>query len=120
MPSIAIKVLRCCHADLFKIAQPEKREDADTIGRWWSSLTDAMGRTGTRFADLRYLMTDAPPPDPPPDPPHAPQVSVEATLPDTEEAKHLYLAAEAIRQRAKELSEEVTLTLQRLDVPLKK
>jgi hypothetical protein len=44
---------------------------------------------------------------------------VQATLPDTEEAKHLYLAAEALRQRAKELSEEVTQTLQRLDVPLK-
>jgi len=78
-----------------------------------------MGRTGTRFALLRYLMSDAPPSDPPPDPPPAPQVPVEATLPDTEEAKHLYLAAEGIRQRAKELSEEVTQTLQRLDVPLK-
>ena len=68
---------------------------------------------------LRVLVSDAPPPDPPPDPPATPEGSVEATLPDTEDAKRLYLAGEAIKQRARELSEEVTQKLQSLDVPLK-
>jgi hypothetical protein len=44
---------------------------------------------------------------------------VETILPDTEEAKRLFLAAEALRQRARELSEEVTQKLQHLDVPIK-
>ena len=64
-------------------------------------------------------MTETPPPDPPPDPPPVAQLHVEMALPDTDEAKHLYLSVEAVRQRAKALSEEVTQTLQRLDVPLK-
>jgi hypothetical protein len=64
-------------------------------------------------------MAETPPPDPPPDPPDTPHVSVEPPLPDTEDAKHLYLAAEAIKQRARELSEEVTQKMQSLDVPLK-
>ena len=64
-------------------------------------------------------MTETPPPDPPPDRPQIAQLPVDPPLPDTDEAKHLYLAAEAVRQQAKALSEEVTQTLQRLDVPLK-
>jgi hypothetical protein len=65
------------------------------------------------------LMTETPPPDSPPDPPATPQVPAEPTLPDTEDAKRLYLHTEAIKQRARDLSEEVTQKLQSLDVPLK-
>jgi len=60
-----------------------------------------------------------PPPDPLPDPPPTLQVPAETTLPGTDEAKQFHEAAEAITQRARELSEEVTQKLQRLDVPLK-
>jgi hypothetical protein len=74
---------------------------------------------GTRYASLEVLMADAPPPDPPPGPPPAPQVPAEAILPDTEDAKRLFLTAEALRQRARELSEEVTQKLQHLDIPTK-
>jgi hypothetical protein len=64
------------------------------------------------------LMADTPPPDPPLDPPATPQVAAEATLPNTDDAKRLYLAGEAIKQRARELSEEVTQKMQSLDVPI--
>jgi len=62
---------------------------------------------------------DSPPPDSPPDLAATPEVAAEPTLPDTEDAKRLYLHTEAIKQRARELSEEVTQKLQSLDVPLK-
>ena len=65
------------------------------------------------------LMADTPPPDPPPDPPATPQVPAEGTVPGTDDAKRLYLAGEAIKQRARELSEEVTQKMQSLDVSLK-
>ena len=64
-------------------------------------------------------MADKPPTEPAPDPPAQPEVSADPVLPDTEDAKRLYLHTEAIKQRAKELSEEVTQKLQSLDVPLK-
>jgi hypothetical protein len=44
---------------------------------------------------------------------------VEPVLPDTEEARHLYLATEAVRQQAKTLKEELTQAMQRLEIPLK-
>lgn len=72
-----------------------------------------------RMLALALHMADMPPPDPPPGPPPAPQVPVEAVLPDTEEAKRLFLGTEAIRRRARELSEEVKQKLQHLDVPIK-
>jgi hypothetical protein len=68
---------------------------------------------------LAVLMADPPPADPPPDPPPTPQVPAETTLPGTDGAKQFHEAAEAITQRARELSEEVTQKLQRLDVPIK-
>jgi hypothetical protein len=46
-------------------------------------------------------------------------VPAETTLPGTDGAKQFHEAAEAITQRARELSEEVTQKLQRLDVPIK-
>jgi len=64
-------------------------------------------------------MADAPPADPPPDPPPDAQPPTEAALPETEDAKRLYLAAETVRQRAKTLAEELTQAMERLDVPLK-
>jgi len=64
-------------------------------------------------------MATTPPPDPPGDPPHFPHLPTEPVLPDTDEAKHLYLSAEAVRQRAKSLSEELTQAVQQIDAPLK-
>jgi hypothetical protein len=64
-------------------------------------------------------MAEAPPPDPQPDQSVSPEVSAESALPDTEEAKRLFLHTAALKQRARELSEEVTHKLQILDVPLK-
>jgi len=40
-------------------------------------------------------------------------------LPATEEAKRLYLSAEAVRQQAKALTEELTQAVQSIDAPLK-
>jgi hypothetical protein len=64
-------------------------------------------------------MASTPPPDPPGDPPQVAQLPTEPALPDTDEAKHLYLSAEAVRQRAKSLSEELTQAVQQIDAPLK-
>ena len=64
-------------------------------------------------------MADTPPPDPPPDPLPIAQLPVEPPLPNTDEAKHLFLATEAVRQQAKALSEELTHVVQSIDVPLK-
>lgn len=61
-------------------------------------------------------MTDKPPPDAAPP---VGQLPVEPALPDTEDAKHLYLAAEAVRQRAKTLTEELTQAVQSIDEPPK-
>jgi hypothetical protein len=60
-----------------------------------------------------------PPPDPPPDPPPGGVPPFEAVLPDTEEAKRLYLSAEAVRQQAKTLTEELTQVVESIDAPLK-
>jgi len=43
----------------------------------------------------------------------------EPVLPNTEEAKHLYLSAEAVRQQAKTLSEQLTQAVESIDAPLK-
>jgi hypothetical protein len=67
---------------------------------------------------LAVPMAETPPSDSPPDPPVTPQVPAEPPLPDTVDAKRLYLHTEAIKQRARELSEEVTQKMQSLDVPL--
>ena len=64
-------------------------------------------------------MAETPPPDPPADPPQVPLLPTEPVLPDTDEAKHLFLSAEAVRQRAKSLSEELTQAVQQIDAPLK-
>jgi len=64
-------------------------------------------------------MADQPPPDPPPERPSIGQLPIEPALPDTEDAKHLYLAAETVRQRAKSLSEELAQAVQSIDEPLK-
>jgi hypothetical protein len=44
----------------------------------------------------------------------------EPVLPNTEEAKQLYLSAEAVKQQAKTLSEELTQVVESIDAPLKR
>jgi len=44
---------------------------------------------------------------------------VKPALPNTEEAKRLYLSAEAVKQQAKTLSEELTQAVESIDSPLK-
>ena len=53
-------------------------------------------------------MSDKPPLGPLANPPPPGQLPVEPALPDTEDGRHLYLAAEAVRQQAKSLTEELT------------
>jgi hypothetical protein len=64
-------------------------------------------------------VTQSPPPDPPPDPQLVGLLPTEPVLPNTEEAKHLYLSAEAVRQQAKTLSEQLTQAVESIDAPLK-
>jgi len=71
---------------------------------------------------LAFAVTESPPPDRPPTPPPDPplgELPFEAVLPDTEEAKRLYLSAEAVRQQAKALTEELTQAVEAIDAPLK-
>ena len=64
-------------------------------------------------------MAETPPSDPPGDRPLIPHLPTEPILPDTDEAKHLYLSAEAVRQRAKTLTEELTQAVQQIEAPPK-
>ena len=84
-------------------------------------LNLAVSGTGVDSAGVE--VTESPPPDPPPDPPPGPpltgELPVEALLPDTEEGKRLYLSAEAVRQQAKSLTEELTQAVESIDAPLK-
>jgi hypothetical protein len=71
-----------------------------------------LARVLTRFP---FAVTENPPSDPPP----VGLLPVEPALPDTEEAKRLYLSAEAVRQEVKTLSEELTQVVESIDAPLK-
>jgi hypothetical protein len=68
---------------------------------------------------LAFAVTESPPPDPPPDPPAIGVSPFGAVLPDTEDARRLYLSAEAVRQQAKALTEELTHAVEAIDAALK-
>jgi hypothetical protein len=44
---------------------------------------------------------------------------IEPALPNTEDAKRLYLSAQAVRQEVKSLSEELTQVVESIDAALK-
>jgi len=60
-------------------------------------------------------MADVPPPEPPLDPL---VLAENKLLESSAEAKELVLSAEAVRQQAKTLTEELTLAMKKLDVSL--
>ena len=60
-------------------------------------------------------MADVPPTEPPPDPL---LLAENRLLESSDDAKTLVLSAEAVRQQAKTLKEELTLAMQSLDVTL--
>ena len=60
-------------------------------------------------------MADVPPSDPPPDPL---VLAENQLLESSDDAKTLVLSAEAVRQQAKTLKEDLALAMQKLDVTL--
>ena len=69
---------------------------------------------------IPFAVTHSPPPDRPLDSPPGGLLPTEPVLPNTEEAKQLYLSAEAVKQQAKTLSEELTQVVESIDAPLKR